>query len=93
MEGIVTPEVPPPVRSQRELEDWFRAAIETHRFRLLDPEATAILFLGAMQTRSMMKHLFGDRVIGIDQERFVDNLVDVVLGDVQTTLLPETIHP
>ena len=93
MEGILMPEVPPPVRSQRALAAWFRAAIATHRFRLLDPEATAILFLGAMQARSMMKHLFGDRVIGIDQERFVDNLVDVVLGDAQTTPLPETIHP
>ncbi len=71
-------DVPPPVRAQRALASWLRSAADVGHLRAIDEEATAILFLGALQARALLKHLLGSQIAGIDDERFLNNLVDVI---------------
>ena len=78
--GMTEHSPPPPVRSQRALASWLQAAMDSRRLRQLDPEATAILLLGALQARALLRHLFPKQITGVDQGRFIDNLVEVILG-------------
>ena len=54
---------PPPIRARRAATAWFQAAMDQGRMRPADAEALAYTFIGSVQSRSAMSHIFGEPVL------------------------------
>jgi len=64
-------------RGQRLICDYFKVHPE---LRLTDPEATARIFMGALVSFLITQEiLYGKQIMPFDQERLVDQLVEMVL--------------
>jgi AcrR family transcriptional regulator len=64
-------------RGQRLICDYFKAHPE---LRLTDPEATARIFMGALVSFLVAQEiLYGKKIMPFEQERLVDQLVEMVL--------------
>ncbi len=60
-------DVPPPLRAQLALARWFEAARDQGRVQTTDPGSLAMLFLSAMHSRSILRHILGVAV-GTDED-------------------------
>jgi AcrR family transcriptional regulator len=64
-----------------QLEKLFGKQIRLRRFRNIDPQVAALIFLGFLFYYSLMKELFGDKVVK-DSKRILDGFVDIFLDGV-----------
>jgi len=69
---------PPPLRGQRLLASWLRAAQSQGRARAFDADAVSIAFLGALQARPFMQHVSGHKVIGASAREYAASVVDTL---------------
>ena len=67
-------DLPAPVVAQRRLATWLRLALSQRRVRPCDPDAVALMFLGALQIRPFLAHVARD--IGPEREIYLDHLVE-----------------
>lgn len=70
--------VPLPIRGVRALSAWVSVARSRGHVRDLDPEAFAMAFLGALQSRAFLRHMAGEDAPEGDGGRYVDQLVDLM---------------
>jgi len=60
---------PPPVRGRMAASAWFAAAIDAGRLRGVDPDVLAFAFIGSLQARAAMAHIFDREPLGDDARR------------------------
>jgi AcrR family transcriptional regulator len=65
----------------RQLEKLFREQIHLRKMRDVDPQLAALIFLGFVFYYSLMKEIFGDKVIK-DNKKILDGFVDIFLNGV-----------
>ncbi len=73
-------DVPPPVRAQAALGSWLQQAQALGHIRAdVDVHSTALVFLGALQSRAFLAHLLGSvRPVVLPDDDYIDHLVDVL---------------
>ena len=74
-------DVPPPVRAHGALKGWLERAQALGRLRAdVDVSATAMVFLGALQSRAFLTDMLGDTAFmpGGDDDAYIENLIDVL---------------
>jgi TetR/AcrR family transcriptional regulator len=65
----------------KQLEKLFDEQIRLRRMRDVDPQLAAVTFLGFLFYYSLMKEMFGDKVIK-DNKKILDGFVDIFLNGV-----------
>jgi AcrR family transcriptional regulator len=68
---------PPPIRSQRALAAWFRAAMAQGRIRPTDPDVLAFSLLGPFQSRAFWLHMAEPNLLPTPDEVYVTSVLDV----------------
>lgn len=58
---------PPPLRARRAAAAWLQQAMDGGRMRPGQADSIALMFLGAIQARAAMTHIFGDAPLDEDQ--------------------------
>ena len=86
-------EDPPPVRAVKALEGWFRRASEMGLARVEQPKAAGMAFMGALQVRVYLSHLFGREFEDVDPTSYVKAVVEAFAAAlVAGGPLPKPLH-
>lgn len=71
-------ETPPPLRAVEIMTSWFRRAKEQGRVGEVDPSTIALAFMGALQTRTFLRHIASENTFPVEREQYLDSLVELL---------------
>ena len=72
-------DAPPPIRRHRQLTRWFELAHERGLLHVPSAPTAAQTFMGTLHARAMMQHIWGQPMVPLSDEQYIDQFVNTLL--------------
>lgn len=76
-------DMPPPVRGQRALKQWFDRAVELGMLRARDTDSLAFVFMGALHGRTMLSALAAQQLPPFDIDAYAAEVVELLVQGIR----------